>query len=52
MIDGDHLPSRNYVTLEDTKNAALVSAERNGKPTMVVSEHARFTIKKEVVEEN
>lgn len=52
VIDGDHLPSRNYITLEAAKDAALKSAERNGKSTMVVSDHARFTIKKEVVEEN
>lgn len=52
VIDGDHLPARNYTTLEAARGAALVSAQRNGKPTMVVTEHARFTIKKEIVEEN
>lgn len=52
VIDGDHLPARNYVTPEAAKEAAHKAAQRNGKPTMVVTEHARFTIKKEVQEEN
>lgn len=52
VIDGAPLPSRDYSCLKAARGAALVSAQRNGKPTMVVTEHARFTIKKEVQEEN
>lgn len=51
VIEGDKLPSRNYICIEDAEAAASKAATLNGKRTMVVEEITRFTIKKEVVKE-